>query len=206
MNLYQRKKLINLFFLLFVLILIPITLSSCSPIKKEEIFTNLLPNVWVFISHSIACLIFFAIAFFLLCKPTKKFLHKKHEALSKKVNEINILQDEAKKKLLDLNYEKNMMIKQAKEIKLQAQNDASKIIFQAKNNAKNQAKKIIDQTNYFLLQEKIKNEKMYENNVASIAIIFAENILKKKFKKEEQQKYFNDILTQIGKDLDKNAK
>ena len=94
--------------------------------------------------------------------------------------EMASLQSDNEETLKKARYERDSLLKEAREIKQQ-------LIDEAKNEAKNEAKKIISQA-----QETIQNEKNaaivdLKNQVASLSIDIAEKVLKEKLSDDQSQ-------------------
>ena len=86
------------------------------------------------------------------------------------------IMDEAKR-------ERDMMLKEAREIK-------NKIVLDAKNIASEEAEKIIDAAKDQIENQKMKAATQLKNEVALLSIQMAEKILKKEFSDKEKQKNF----------------
>ena len=201
----KRKKIIIFTLNSFLTSFVPFLLSSCTPIKVEDITTNLLPNIWIFISHLIAFIVLLIVITFLVWKPTKKFLTKKKSLINKTLDDAKKISDEANNNLNISKQSKINAIEEANMILKNAHNNASKIINHAKDDAKKEALKIIERTNFYLEhKEKImKND--YQQNVIKTALNIVENIFSDEKNDKSKQKYINDILNKIKKDFKKNA-
>lgn len=201
----KRKKIIIFTLNSFLTSFVPFLLSSCTPIKVEDITTNLLPNIWIFISHLIAFIVLLIVITFLVWKPTKKFLTKKKSLINKTLDDAKKISDEANNNLNISKQSKINAIEEANMILKNAHNNASKIINYAKDDAKKEALKIIERTNFYLEhKEKImKND--YQQNVIKTALNIVENIFSDEKNDKSKQKYINDILNKIKKDFKKNA-
>lgn len=201
----KRKKIIIFTLNSFLTSFVPFLLSSCTPVKVEDITTNLLPNIWIFISHLIAFIVLLIVITFLVWKPTKKFLTKKKSLINKTLDDAKKISDEANNNLNISKQSKINAIEEANMILKNAHNNASKIINHAKDDAKKEALKIIERTNFYLEhKEKImKND--YQQNVIKTALNIVENIFSDEKNDKNKQKYINDILNKIKKDFKKNA-
>lgn len=204
----KKKKSEILFFILsnFLILLVPFFLSSCTPIKSEDITTSLLPNIWIFISHFIAFIVLLVVMSVLVWKPTKKFLTKKQTLINKALDEAKKTIDEANNNLDLAKQNKIKAIEKANIMLKEAQDNASQIINNAKNNAKKEAIKIINKTNFDLESEKKQMRKEYQQNVIGTAFNIVENIFLDEKNDKNKQKYLNNILDKIKKDYKKNEK
>ena len=202
-----KKKKITVFILSFFFVLfVPFLLSSCTPIKAEDITTNLLPNIWIFISHLIAFIVLLIVITFLVWKPTKKFLAKKKSFINKTLDDAKRTSNEANNSLNISRLNKIKAIEEANTILKKAHDDASKIIDHAKNDAKKEALKIIEKTNSCLEHEKKIMKKDYQQNVIGTALNIVENVFSDEKNDRNKQKYINHILNKIKKDFEKNEK
>lgn len=204
----KKKKSEILFFILsnFLILLVPFFLSSCTPIKSEDITTSLLPNIWIFISHFIAFIVLLVVMSVLVWKPTKKFLTKKQTLINKALDEAKKTIDEANNNLDLAKQNKIKAIEKANIMLKEAQDNASQIINNAKNNAKKEAIKIINKTNFDLESEKKQMRKEYQQNVIGTAFNIVENIFLDEKNDKNKQKYLSNILDKIKKDYKKNEK
>ena len=202
-----KKREIIIFILSFFLILfVPFLLSSCTPIKVEDITTNLLPNIWIFISHFVAFIVLFIVITFLVWKPTKKFLTKKKLLVNKTLDDAKRTSDEANNNLNISEQNKIKAIEEANTIIKEAHDNAIKIIDRAKNNAQKEALKIIEKTNFYLEHEKKIMKKDYQQNVIGTALNIVENVFSDEKNDKNKQKYIDHILNKIKKDFKKNDK
>ena len=113
----KSKKTITLLIVALVL-LIPIILvaTSCAPIEEDAVIESLIPNVWDFISHLFATLVLLGVAIWLVWKPTKKALEKRHNYIAEEIKTAEDSKKEAVKKLEEANVEKINAHQQASEI------------------------------------------------------------------------------------------
>ena len=194
--------ILNVFLSLFV----PFSLSSCTPIKKENIVTSLFPNIYVFISHIIGFIVLIIVLRFLVWKPTKKFLVKKQSFINKTLNEAKKTNDDANNNLNIAKLSKIKAIEEANAVLKKAQNDASKIINDSKNDAKKESLKIINKVYSYLEQEKKQMKKNYQQDVIGTAFSIIENVFSDEKNNKNKQKYISNILNKIKEDFRKNEK
>lgn len=192
---------------IFLLSLAPFLLSSCTPpIKKDDIITNLFPNVWVFVSHLIAFAVLLFVMMIFVLKPTKKFLAKKKSFIDKTLNDAKKTNNEASNNLNIAKQSKIAAIEKANITIKEAQDNAYKIINKAKIDAKEEASKIINKANFYLEHEKKQMEKEYQHNVIETAFNVIENVFSDEKNDKNKQKYIDHILNKIKKDFEKNEK
>lgn len=202
----KRKKITIFILNSFLTLFVPFLLSSCTPIKVEDIATNLLPNIWIFISHLIAFIVLLIVITFLVWKPTKKFLTKKKSLINKTLDDAKKTSDEANNNLNISKQSKINAIEEANMILKNAHNNASKIIGHAKDDAKKEALKIIERTNFYLEHKEKIMKNNYQQNVIRTALNIVENVFSDEKNDKNKQKYINHILNKIKKDFKKNAK
>lgn len=152
---------------------------------------------WMIVSFSILLYILIKFAW----KPILKALGDRERSISKSLLAAQRAKDEMAKiefgneKITQLaKLEKESLLKEAKELKNQ-------IIEEAREDAKLEAKKIIKEARQSVEQEKNKVINEIKNQIASLSVDIAENILKQKLEDESKQKKLIDDLV---KDIDLN--
>ncbi len=152
---------------------------------------------WMIVSFSILLYILIKFAW----KPILKALRDREMSISKSLLAAQRAKDEMAKiefgneKITQLaKLEKESLLKEAKEIK-------NKIIEEAREDAKLEAKKIIKEARQSVEQEKNKVINEIKNQIASLSVDIAENILKQKLEDESKQK---KLINDLVKDIDLN--
>lgn len=152
---------------------------------------------WMIISFSILLYVLIKFAW----KPILKALKEREKSISKSLLSAQRAREEMAKiefgneKITQLAIiEKDNLLKEAKEIK-------NNIIEEAKETAKKEASKIVKEARDSV--EKVKNEAVNEikNQIASLSIDIAENILKQHLGDESKQK---ELIDDLVKDIDLN--
>lgn len=173
-------------------------LTSCAPIDSSEIINNLFPNLWVFVSHIIATIILIIIMAWLVWKPTKDSISKRHDYIEGQIKEAEESRNEALKKLAETQKEKVTAINQAQQIiddaNVQAYEIKEKLEAEGKKNAQ------IISENALIDAENLKKEisKNMHDEIVSIALDATEKLLQKKISKKDNDKFVDEILTIIN--------
>ena len=173
-------------------------LTSCAPIDSSEIINNLFPNLWVFVSHIIATIILIIIMAWLVWKPTKDSISKRHDYIEGQIKEAEESRNEALKKLAEAQKEKVTAINQAQQIiddaNVQAYEIKEKLEAEGKKNAQ------IISENALIDAENLKKEisKNMHDEIVSIALDATEKLLQKKISKKDNDKFVDEILTIIN--------
>ena len=131
---------------------------------------------------------------------------KKKSLINKTLDDAKKTSDEANNNLNISKQSKINAIEEANMILKDAHNNASKIIGHAKDDAKKEALKIIERTNFYLEHKEKIMKNNYQQNVIRTALNIVENVFSDEKNDKNKQKYINDILNKIKKDFKKNAK
>lgn len=178
-----------------------VSLSSCQPISGEEIVNNLFPNLWVFITHIIAAVILIVLMIWLVWKPTKQALDKRHDFIAKQIADAQKSKEKADMDLEEANQLKVDAMSQAMTITTQAKSEAFNIVEQAKKDAKQTANEIVKNAKDDINKEKLNVRADAQNDIINIAFDVAESVLQTEIKKQDKDKYLDDLLSTIEKDL-----
>lgn len=203
---YSKVKKVVLFGLILGLVLIPLlfTLTSCQPVSKEDIINNLFPNLWVFLSNLIAAAVLIVVMTWLVWKPTKNILQKRHDFIAKQIEEAQAAKQTATIQLNEANQLKVDAYTKAMEIQTAAKKEAFDIIEKAKLEAKQTSDKIVADTQASIEKEKQRLKNKAQDRVIDIAFDVANSILVKEVKKKDQDKYIDELLDAIAKDIKKS--
>ena len=200
----SRSKKIIIISLAVVLGLFPLLfLTSCKPITREWVVNNLFPNLWVFLAHIIAAAILIVVMTFLLWKPTRNMLDKRHEYIAKQIADANKAKETAQVELQEANQLKVDALSQAMSITTQARAEAFDIVETAKSQAKKSSAQIIKNAEADIQKEKDNVKANAQDNIINIAFDVASNILEKEVSKQDKDKYIDELLESIEKDLKK---
>lgn len=178
-------------------------LTSCSPVDPEWVVNNLFPNLWVFISHVLSAGILISVMTWLVWKPAKKTLQKRHDYIAKQIADAEKSKEAASMELAEANQLKVDALSQAMTIKTKAQADALGIIEQAKSDAQVEAQKLKVKAQEDILREKQEIQDEAQEDIINIAFDVAGSILNKEVDKQDRDKYIDELLSSISEDLKK---
>lgn len=181
-----------------------VSLSSCKPLKSEDVVNNLFPNLWVFLTHIIAAVILIVVMTWLVWKPTKQSLQKRHDYIAKEIADAQNAKEAATMELNEANQLKVSAMSQAMTITTQAKAEAFDIVEKARLEAKQTANKILKDAEADIEREKNEVRANAQENIINIAFDVAESVLNKEIKKQDQSEYVDDLLKTIEKDLEKS--
>ncbi len=180
-----------------------LTLSSCKPLEAEWVINNLFPNLWVFLTHIIAAVILVVVMTWLVWKPTKNSLQKRHDYIAKEIADAQIAKEAATMELNEANQLKVDAMSQAMTITTEAKAEAFTIIENARLEAKQTANKIVTDAKEDVEQQKRDAKANAQDNIINIAFNVAENVLNKQVSQQDKDKYIDDLLKTIEEDLNK---
>ena len=200
----SKTKSVLLVGLILVISLLPLTLlSSCAPLESSWVVNNLFPNLWVFLTHIIAAVVLVVVMTWLVWKPAKQSLQKRHDYIAKQIADAQTAKETATMELNEVNQMKVTAMSQAMTITTQAKAEAFAIIDKAKREAKATAIRIVDNAKEDVEKEKRDARTNAQDNIINIAFNVAETVLDKELDKQDKDKYIDDLLESIEKDLSK---
>lgn len=191
--------------LISLISILPLTLSlsSCTPLNPDDVVNSLFPNLWVFLTHIIAAVILVVLMVWLVWKPTKNSLKKRHDYIVKEIADAQKAKESATMELNSANQLKVDALSQAMTVANQAKTEAFNIVEKAKAEAKKTADKILSDAKNDIENEKRLVRENEQNNIINIAFNVAESVLNKEVDKQDKDKYIDDLLESINKDIDK---
>ena len=174
-------------------------LTSCEPIKGEQIIEKLFPNVWALIAQLISFLILVIGMIFLVYKPVKKYLTKRREILDNEVKETEENKSKALNNVLTSEKEIASSKQKAKTIINNAEISASKKHDEIIENAKIEAKDIIKDAN--IAADKIKEDAKLElkNQIVDTALKASKKVLEREVSEKDNEKIIDDFISQLDK-------
>ena len=174
-------------------------LTSCEPIKGEQITEKLFPNVWALIAQLISFLILVIGMIFLVYKPVKKYLTKRREILDNEVKETEENKNKALNNVLTSEKEIASSKQKAKTIINNAEISASKKRDEIIENAKIEAKDIIKDAN--IAADKIKEDAKLElkNQIVDTALKASKKVLEREVSEKDNEKIIDDFISQLDK-------
>ena len=163
-------------------------LTSCEPIKGEQIIEKLFPNVWALIAQLISFLILVIGMIFLVYKPVKKYLTKRREILDNEVKETEENKNKALNNVLTSEKEIASSKQKAKTIINNAEISASKKHDEIIENARIEAKDIIKDAN--IAADKIKEDAKLElkNQIVDTALKASKKVLEREVSEKDNEK------------------
>ncbi|MDR0985783.1 MAG: F0F1 ATP synthase subunit B [Mycoplasmataceae bacterium] len=196
----QLKKLI-IFLISGIVLFLPLclTLTSCQPIASSDVVNDLLPNVWVFLSHVFATVVLLILIIWLVWKPTKKSLAKRREYIANEIAEAEKAKREAFEKLTKAQQEKVKAHEQAKIIVDNATSQAYVKKEAIESEGKNNAKKIVEDAKLSATQLHQSLKENNEKQIMDIAFSATEALLNKNIDDEENKKIVNDFIKKLNK-------
>ena len=174
-------------------------LTSCEPIKGEQIIEKLFPNVWALIAQLISFLILVIGMIFLVYKPVKKYLTKRREILDNEVKETEENKNKALNNVLTSEKEIASSKQKAKTIINNPEISASKKHDEIIENAKIEAKDIIKDAN--IAADKIKEDAKLElkNQIVDTALNASKKVLEREVSEKDNEKIIDDFISQLDK-------
>lgn len=190
--------------LILVISLLPLLLlSSCKPLESEWVVNNLFPNLWVFLTHIIAAVVLVVLMTWLVWKPTKQSLQKRHDYIAKQIADAQQAKELATMELNEANQMKVNAMSQAMTITTQAKAEAFQIVEDARLEAKQTAQKMVSDAQEDIERQKLEARTNAQDNIINIAFNVAESVLNKEIDKADKDKYIDDLLKTIEEDLKK---
>lgn len=180
-----------------------ISLSSCKPLEAEWVVNNLFPNLWVFLTHMIAAVVLVVLMTWLVWKPTKNSIKKRHDYIAREIADAQKAKETATMELNEANQLKVSALSQAMTITTQAKAEAYGIIEKARLEAKQTANKIVNDAKKDVEKEKQEARENVQDNIINIAFNVAESVLNKEVDKQDKDKYIDDLLESIETDIKK---
>ncbi|MDR0674847.1 MAG: hypothetical protein LBF36_01095 [Mycoplasmataceae bacterium] len=173
-------------------------LTACQPLSSDTVVNDLLPNLWVFLTHLFACTFLFIIIMWLAWKPTKTSLEKRRAYIANEIAEAEKSRREAFEKL-----------NEAEQTRIQAHTQAKVIIDNATSQAyvkkeaiesegKINAKKIVADAQQQVLRLENSIVQDNEKKILDIAFSATEALLKKNFKEADDEKLVKEFIDKLA--------
>lgn len=197
---YQNRILKIVLPIIFIGPFLLFFLTSCEPMNSSEIINALLPNVWVFISHLFAAVILLIIIVWLVWKPTKTSLQKRHDYIANEINEAQKANAQSAIALQEANQSKIDAYNQANEIIESAQKQSFEIKEKTKIEAKQIASKIKNDAMIEIEQSKNALDTDINSKIVDLAFSTAEAILNKEISQKDDEKFIDQLLSELEKD------
>ena len=192
-------KLLSSITISLLVILLMVFTTSCSPITRDEVINNLLPNLWLFITHIFAAIILLIISIYLVWKPTKTNLQKRHEYIQNEINQAEKIKKDALKQLSIAEQKKIDAFTNAKKIIDAANNQAYHDKIEIEQQAINNSKRIIRQAESDAKKIKTKIEQTMNKQIVDIAFEASKALLKSKVSKNDSKIFVEEFIASLEK-------
>lgn len=203
---FSRKtnKILILTLILSLGFLFLFVLGSCAPLDDEWVINNLFPNLWVFLSHLLSAGVLISVMVWLVWKPAKKTLTKRHDYIAHEIEEAEKAKKAATIELTEANQMKVDALTKAMDITTKAKVEAAGIVEKAKALAQQEASQLKLKAQDDIAKEKENIRAEAQDNIINIAFDVAGSILQKEVSKQDKDKYIDELLDSISKDLKKS--
>ncbi|MBP5256825.1 MAG: hypothetical protein J6Y96_00535 [Mycoplasma sp.] len=183
-----------------LLVILPIVFTTgCSPITKDEVINNLLPNLWVFVTHIFAAVILLIIIIYLVWKPTKTNLQQRQEYIQKEINQAEEIKKDALKQLTIAEQKKIDAFANAKKIVDAANKQAYQDKLEIEQQAINNSKRIIQQAESDAKKIKTKIEQTMNKQIVDIVFEASSALLKSKVSKNDSKVFVEEFISILEK-------
>ena len=194
-------------FSLCLLVMLPIIFStSCAPINKEDIISDLFPNLWVFLTHIFAAIILLIVCIYIVWKPTKTNLAKRQEYIQNEINKAEEIRKDALKQLNVAEQTKIDAFENAKKIIDDANKQAYQNKLEIEQQAINNSEKVRLQAESDAKKIKTKIEQTMNQQIVDIALAASSSLLKSKVSKKDSEDFINDFISTLNKNKAKGRK
>lgn len=190
-----------------LLVIIPIFFTSgCSPITKDDVINNLLPNLWVFLTHIFAAIILLVICIYLVWNPTKTSLAKRHAYIQNEINQAEEIKNKALKQLAIAEQSKIEAFENAKKIIEDANKQAYHNKAEIEQQAINNSQRVIQQAENDAKKIKTSIEQTMNQQIIDLAFEASSALLKSKVSKKDSKSFVEDFISELEKQDSKNNK
>lgn len=199
------KLLLTISFSLLVIIPIFFT-SGCSPITKDDVINNLLPNLWVFLTHIFAAIVLLIVCIYLVWNPTKTSLAKRQAYIQNEINQAEEIKNKALKQLAIAEQSKIEAFENAKKIIEDANKQAYHNKAEIEQQAINNSQRIMQQAENDAKKIKISIEQTMNQQIIDLAFEASSALLKSKVSKKDSKSFVQDFIAELEKQDSKNNK
>lgn len=199
------KLLLTISFSLLVIIPIFFT-SGCSPITKDDVINNLLPNLWVFLTHIFAAIVLLIVCIYLVWNPTKTSLAKRQAYIQNEINQAEEIKNKALKQLAIAEQSKIEAFKNAKKIIEDANKQAYHNKAEIEQQAINNSQRIMQQAENDAKKIKTSIEQKMNQQIIDLAFEASSALLKSKVSKKDSKSFVQDFIAELEKQDSKNNK
>ncbi|MBQ2349265.1 MAG: hypothetical protein II392_00445 [Mycoplasma sp.] len=199
------KLLLTISFSLLVIIPIFFT-SGCSPITKDDVINNLLPNLWVFLTHIFAAIVLLIVCIYLVWTPTKTSLAKRQAYIQNEINQAEEIKNKALKQLAIAEQSKIEAFENAKKIIEDANKQAYHNKAEIEQQAINNSQRIMQQAENDAKKIKTSIEQTMNQQIIDLAFEASSALLKSKVSKKDSKSFVQDFIAELEKQDSKNNK
>ncbi|WP_033160981.1 F0F1 ATP synthase subunit B [[Mycoplasma] collis] len=164
----------------------------------SKLFQNIFPNLWVMLATLVAFILVLIVLYFLVYTPLRKSIQEKREFIQKNINETILRKENAIKLEMQKKEELQEANQKAFEIienfKIKSEKDSEIYI----NNAKLEAKKIINSGNQVVEKMKYDYEKQYKKDVIETAVKLASKIIEKNINENDNEILINSFFNELS--------
>jgi len=190
-----------------ILVIIPIFFSSgCSPVSKDDVINNLLPNLWVFLAHIFAAVVLLIACIYLVWNPTKTSLAKRQAYIQNEINQAEEIKNKALKQLAIAEQSKINAFEDAKKIIEDANKQAYQNKVEIEQQAINNSQRVIQQAENDAKKIKTNIEQTMNQQIIDLAFEASNALLKSKVSKKDSQSFVEDFIAKLEKQNPKNKK
>lgn len=194
----QKAKKLLLFTYLMGLMIIPLlTLTSCAPIDQAEVINDLLPNLWIFLAHIFATVVLLIICIWLVWRPTKNALAKRHDFIQKEIDDATNAKKDALKYLSEANDAKVKAFAEAKAIINNAEQQAYTRKEQIEEEAQINSKLIESKAQDDAARIKSNIQKNMNQQIIDLAFAASSALLKERVSKKDADEFVNEFIMAI---------
>lgn len=199
------KLLLTISFSLLVIIPIFFT-SGCSPITKDDVINNLLPNLWVFLTHIFAAIVLLIVCIYLVWNPTKTSLAKRQAYIQNEINQAEEIKNKALKQLAIAEQSKIEAFENAKKIIEDANKQAYHNKAEIEQQAINNSQRVMQQAENDAKKIKTSIEQKMNQQIIDLAFEASSALLKSKVSKKDSKSFVQDFIAELEKQDSKNNK
>ena len=185
---------------------IVVLLTGCTPVTQQEVIDNLLPNLWVFLTHIVATVVLLILAIWLVWKPTKHALAKRHEYIQ---NEIKAAEDAKAQALVALSEAEKTKVQAfttAQEIVANAKKEAYVVKHDIEKEANRNALEIKENANNEAAKIKTEMQQQMHEQVIDLAFAASTAFLKDKITKKDSDQFVDEFITELENTKKKGKK
>lgn len=170
------------------------TINKSLGTKIEEELNGLFPSVPMLVATLVALAIIILILFFLLYKPIKKSIKARQDYIQSNIDQAKATNDLSKNKLKEANDKLILAHEEANNLVKNAKIRAEKVIISYTAKAKMESKRIIEEAELDIKQQKDSLMEDSKNQIAKAATELSRQILKKEVSKKTESEIIDKFL------------